>query len=183
MELICKNCGGSRDKGRRLCRPCNLERLKAVLASRPRYMWNKECIACRCSYEAWRKTQKICSTCYKELTRLRSLKKSASRYVSTRIPGQLEHREIAKKILGRNLDKNEVIHHIDNNPVNNSHSNLLLLSSRNHVSLHQYLDLQRLIFEKSDTEDPEITWDALLLPLTLEWLKENGIPYQIMSEV
>lgn len=48
-----------------------------------------------------------------------------------------EHRLVAEKILGRYLTHEEVIHHIDNNPLNNSPKNLMLCRNNGeHRSVH-----------------------------------------------
>ena len=41
-----------------------------------------------------------------------------------------EHRLVAEKVLGRFLTKREIIHHIDENPLNNRPENLYLFSVR-----------------------------------------------------
>lgn len=48
-----------------------------------------------------------------------------------------EHVLIAEKILGRPLNKNEVVHHIDENPANNSPSNLAVMSRGRHTYIHK----------------------------------------------
>jgi hypothetical protein len=48
-----------------------------------------------------------------------------------------EHRRIAEMILGRSLNKGEVVHHIDGNILNNAISNLQILPSQaEHARLH-----------------------------------------------
>ena len=42
----------------------------------------------------------------------------------------MEHRLVMEKILGRYLTCEEVVHHIDNNPSNNSPDNLMLFSNK-----------------------------------------------------
>lgn len=48
-------------------------------------------------------------------------------------------RKIMKKIFGKLLPKNHVVHHIDNNPFNNDLSNLLIMSNEDHIKLHSIL--------------------------------------------
>jgi predicted DNA-binding protein YlxM (UPF0122 family) len=48
-----------------------------------------------------------------------------------------EYRLVAEKKLGRVLNKNEVVHHIDNNSENNSSGNLLVLTQAKHINLHR----------------------------------------------
>lgn len=51
--------------------------------------------------------------------------------------GQYVHRTIAEKVLGRKLEPNEVVHHIDKNPENNDPSNLAVMDEDKHKLLHQ----------------------------------------------
>jgi hypothetical protein len=47
----------------------------------------------------------------------------------------LEHRLVMEQVLGRYLEPQEVVHHIDNNPSNNAPENLRLYSSQaEHIS-------------------------------------------------
>jgi hypothetical protein len=140
-------------------------------------------MACKESYKAWRKTQKVCSSCNKELIRLKSLQVCTNKYIYTKTPGQTEHRLIAEKLLGRRLSRGEVVHHIDSNPRNNSVDNLMLMSSSDHSRLHQHLDLQRVIFEKSKNENSENCWEALIAPLTTAWLETTGATVQKLGEI
>lgn len=47
-----------------------------------------------------------------------------------------EHRLIMEKIVGRELTANEVVHHVDENRLNNSPENLQLLTRAEHAILH-----------------------------------------------
>ena len=47
-----------------------------------------------------------------------------------------EHVAIAEKILGRTLKPTEVVHHIDENPLNNDYSNLVIMYRSDHTALH-----------------------------------------------
>jgi len=50
--------------------------------------------------------------------------------------GEPEHRKIMRIKMGRELTYDEVVHHIDGNPLNNKPSNLKVMSRREHTSLH-----------------------------------------------
>ena len=55
------------------------------------------------------------------------------------------HRYLMEKQLGRKLNKNEHVHHIDGNTVNNEMNNLILLSRSEHKMCHN--SLQNCILE------------------------------------
>ena len=61
-----------------------------------------------------------------------------SRYRGVKIKGKKidEHRYIMEQILGRKLTKDEVVHHIDGNKLNNDPSNLQVMSRAEHTRLH-----------------------------------------------
>lgn len=50
--------------------------------------------------------------------------------------GRFVHRVVAENLLGRRLLPGEVVHHLDGNKLNNAPENLLVLSNREHNSLH-----------------------------------------------
>lgn len=47
-----------------------------------------------------------------------------------------EHQLVAERMLGRYLNEDEVVHHIDLNKTNNSPDNLVVLTNSDHVSVH-----------------------------------------------
>lgn len=70
------------------------------------------------------------------------------RYVYARVPKHpnatstgyvLYHRILVENSIGRLLTADEVVHHIDLNPLNNDLSNLQLLTATEHVKLHARL--------------------------------------------
>ena len=52
-----------------------------------------------------------------------------------------EHRLVVERRIGRYLTTDEVVHHIDLDPLNNDDSNLLLLDSSLHGMIHAYLQI------------------------------------------
>ncbi|MBI2712577.1 MAG: HNH endonuclease [Bdellovibrio sp.] len=51
-----------------------------------------------------------------------------------------EHREIAEQILGRRLEKWEIVHHINGRRNDNRPSNLCVMDSRDHDRYHEWYD-------------------------------------------
>lgn len=54
----------------------------------------------------------------------------------TKTYGKHTHRLVAEEMLGRPLEKGEVVHHIDGNKRNNDPSNLMVMSQSDHCRLH-----------------------------------------------
>jgi len=58
---------------------------------------------------------------------------------------ELEHRYLAKQILRRHLERNEIVHHINENKADNSIENLMLVSRAEHAKIHIYEHLEDMI--------------------------------------
>lgn len=170
-ELICKECGGERKIGRRLCIKCDIKRVRKY----PRYTWMKVCEACKREFQAWRKVQKLCTDCHTNMQQIRSTNKNNNGYAFTNVPGRTEHRDIVESIISRKLHTNEVIHHRNDNPKDNSLCNLIVISRIMHGRLHRFLDLQRVILEKSGIENFENCWKTLIVPITTTWLETASV--------
>lgn len=46
------------------------------------------------------------------------------------------HRLVMEKHLGRRLERNEHVHHVDHNQLNNELENLILIDSKEHARMH-----------------------------------------------
>lgn len=71
---------------------------------------------------------------------------------------RLHHRLIAEDILGRPLDSEEHIHHVDHNGLNNDPSNLVMMSNSDHLRLHGSIDSLKWADQRA-------------------WLDANGVHY------
>ena len=63
-------------------------------------------------------------------------------YIHVRLPNRdvREHRLIVENVIGRKLKNGEVVHHLDENRINNVNTNLLLCLDSYHQWLHRKLD-------------------------------------------
>lgn len=50
--------------------------------------------------------------------------------------GKHEHRVVAEKILGRKLERGEIVHHLDGNKRNNNPDNLVVMTQSDHIKEH-----------------------------------------------
>lgn len=178
---LCKNCG-SPDlvKGRRICKQCNRDRAKQHYlehGKKRRERKTSQCVACGAPFTQWRKKQVICPSCRKDTyvgTTTNKYKMSGCR---------CEHRVIAEQALKRELTKNEIVHHIDEDISNNSLDNLWIMSYYQHNNLHAFLRLQRVIYEKSLDKHSVNCWNTLRVRQTTAWLEMAGAKVIKLSEL
>lgn len=87
-----------------------------------------------------------------ELHKVGTRKITSSGYVAVYMPDHpragikrtvYEHTLVMERILGRYLEKGEVVHHIDLNKSNNSPDNLMLLTNEEHARLHGQIRTQK----------------------------------------
>lgn len=57
----------------------------------------------------------------------------------------LEYRVIAEKILGRPLNNEEVVHHIDGDRENNSIDNIMIMDRKDHINYHNLIKKRKLV--------------------------------------
>lgn len=82
--------------------------------------------------------------------------------------------EIVTRILG-NIPVGYIVHHIDGNPFNNDISNFLVISAKDHGSLHQFLRKIRSTWLKDQSKKNENCWNTLIVQETTTWLEITGV--------
>lgn len=64
-------------------------------------------------------------------------------YVVRSATGELEHRHIAKQVLARGLERNEVVHHINGIKTDNAIKNLCVMDRDKHEHFHSWLSWKK----------------------------------------
>lgn len=184
MSLTCSKCGECIEAGKRVCVDCRKARKKQYLSDRykagKRTMYNVPCLACSTIYLSFKKEPKFCHTCRELRKQYLSEGKTSNLYKHFNgrscESGKFRHihRRVAEDLLGRELNRSEVVHHVNCNPLDNSITNLMVIDISSHSKLHQHLVTQRVIIEKSMNENPGNCWDSLIAPMTTAWLETTG---------
>ena len=77
--------------------------------------------------------------------------------------------------LGIKIPNGIVVHHIDENPLNNSFKNLMIISVKNHAKLHSFLKEQWVINKGIYGEKLDSVWRKILIKLNFIWIKQHNI--------
>ena len=196
MEKICiiEGCHQQCDKGRRYCHRHYLDRKAAQTKSRKdaglkyRTIYTLKCQICGSSYNIVKKRgSKYCPNCRTKIANFApSSVKGGSDYNYSKNEyktSTLEHRCIATKVIGRKLTSADIVHHIDGNTRNNKLENLLFLSNKKHIKLHQFLNEQLYIKSYRDNLTMEEAWDKYCKFYTDEWIFNNKDDCVVLSDV
>lgn len=164
-ERVCINCGKIGVKERKRCADCakeyNRQRMKILYDKQGKYYYDIiPCAICKEPMKVWRKDQVTHIHC---------------RY---KLNGHYEDKFSNVHHLVRKLLKSwsvEVpihyaVHHIDENPDNNTLENLCLLSVSNHNLFHRKLQQD---FAAWCNGDKSITWEDTKISITQTWFKEH----------
>jgi len=119
-------------------------------ARRFRSGWATRCAVCGKMFRTspWYAARGWDRCCSKKCASYKSIKgkKIVDGYIKIYLPGHhrgthqgyvFEHIAVAEKAFGRQIELDEVVHHIDGDRQNNSPSNLVIMSRANHVKAHR----------------------------------------------
>lgn len=187
---VVDGCNNSAIHGRKLCKQHEAIRRQKAYAEKKangekyRTLYDCVCLVCKKQFKGWRKSSFLCSkNCYKQYA-IEFSPKTYNKYeYDSENYHQHKHRNIAEQVLERRLDTNEVVHHIDGNPKNNSLDNLIVLSRSKHTSLHSFLCKQRALLEQSNNGNNENCWNTLIDQITTTWLEMASVKVKKLSEI
>lgn len=190
MKCIVENCENECVKGRRYCLEHYTERRRQQAKDRynspdfVRTTYPGICKMCSKSFSGTRKNQMFCSiNCYRTFTKLNT-SNATNGYENAHGGGYCwMHRRIAESVLDRKLSTNEVVHHVDCKPTNNSIDNLIVMTRAQHVKLHNFLNHTRAALSKDNDVNIENCWNNLIVPTTTAWLETTNAKVIKLSEI
>lgn len=170
-QKSCIDCGKIGVKERNRCESCvkvyNRQRAKEHDNRKIANLPTAECIVCGKPIKLWRQSQNP------ETNKHTNCKWGSSHDDNGVQTGRYEARKIAAE-MGYVTDKHYVVHHIDENPMNNNPNNLWYMSSQAHNSLHTYLRRHRSLWLKNQSKYDENCWETLRDHLTTAWLETTS---------
>lgn len=189
MERFCVNCGKVLTTERKFCKECQKAKKREYAKSRYRNMidsGNKskrygeaKCIVCGKTIIKNRKTQILCYECF-----LKTKHKTVDNYNSVKRTKDGRSTLGRQVIIELGLKLNDmVVHHLDENPNNNSYNNLLILNKSNHAKLHRFLEKNWSLLLKNNSSNLENCWNSLRVQLTTTWLETMSVKVLKITEI
>lgn len=182
MIRYCQVCGCELTTERKYCESCRKARKREYAKQHYRSLIESggvkkrygmtTCIYCGKEIVKNRPNQDTCFDCFKK-----HMHKTVENYNKVkRVSRDGKVLMVGRSVLldlGFKLG-NLVVHHIDENPDNNALSNLMVLSSKNHASLHRILEKNWSLLSKDSNSNLEDCWDTLRGQLTTAYLETKG---------
>ena len=181
MVRYCQRCGCELTTEHKWCAECKKELKreysrehyqKMLVAGIKKIRYGvTSCIYCGAEIIKNRPNQNVCYNCYlqhrhKTVPRYNQVK----RYAGT--TNTIGRQTILN--LGFKLKPNIVVHHIDENPENNSLKNLMILNRKNHATLHRILEKNWSLLSKENSSNLENCWNILRDQLTTAYLETKS---------
>lgn len=182
MIRYCQVCGCELTTERKYCESCRKARKREYAKQHYRSLIESggvkkrygmtTCIYCGKEIVKNRPSQDTCFDCFKK-----HMHKTVENYNKVkRVSRDGKVLMVGRSVLlelGFKLG-NLVVHHIDENPDNNALSNLMVLSNKNHASLHRILKKNWSLLSKDSNSNLEDCWDTLRGQLTTAYLETKG---------
>jgi hypothetical protein len=173
MEKLCIDCNEKLSVERKRCLDCvkvfNRERVKQYYKKdKPRY-GIVNCQICGESMIKNRAKQVAhgkCQIAHKSIDDYKNAPRNKT--------GMTIAREMVLN-LGFKLSANLIVHHVDENPFNNTLDNFWIIGRAKHSQLHRFLQINRSLLEKSSSSNLENCWDTLRDQLTTTWLETTNV--------
>lgn len=174
-EKECIDCGKTGVKERHRCEECVKVYNKNRVKKYGRHFRKGICQYCDKEMKVWRSSQKFHKKCYDKFIAEEAKAKNNT-------SGHHKARTIAKE-LGIKMDNYHCIHHINENPDDNSIDNLLYMSKKAHNNLHSFLRHHRSLWLKNQSSNSENCWNTLRDHLTTAWLETTSAKVQKLSDI
>lgn len=189
QNRFCEQCGKKLTNERRICADC--KKLNKRIYAKKHYAVNKQigrlpkrygttkCVLCGKEIIKNRRNQEICYECF-----IKHHHKSVDDY--NKVKRSKNSNTLARQMmldLGLCLNSHLHVHHIDENPDNNSLENFLILSDRNHAKLHRFLEKNWSLLLKDKSSNLENCWNTLRGQLTTTWLETMNVKVLKITEI
>ena len=187
-QKLCKHCNVPLTKERTLCKNCKMQAKRDYVNNRYKLLKTSgqvlkrygitTCDVCGESMIKNRPSQTTHGSCklrHKSIPNYNNVKRSAK--------GNTIARQLIINLGFIGLNSRIHIHHLDENPDNNSLKNLLILSNQNHAFLHRFLEKNWSLLSKDSSSNLENCWDTLRDQLTTTWLETMSVKVKKIVDI
>lgn len=172
-ERFCIDCGKKGVVERRRCKECakeyNRQRARKRNKEKGRHNYGQSiCPICGKPMIMWRRDQASHITC-----RPKMMEDTYNKKVKFSHDGRTFANYLVNS-WGVDIPDDHVVHHLDENPDNNSPENLVIVDRAAHNSLHRKLQYHRSLWLKDQSKYSVNCWEALRDQITTAWLETTN---------